>query len=63
MEPVFLKNKLDLFVIVVRFSYGVGWGIQQGGHPPGDLVNASSKYNLLLQTGEPREMKETTLKT
>lgn len=46
-RAVFLKNKLDLFVIfVVRFSYGVadlmGWG-----HPPVDLVNTSSKYNPL----------------
>lgn len=43
----------------------MGWGGEsnRGEHPPGDLVNASSKYNLLLQTGEPREMKETTLKT
>lgn len=39
-------------------------GSNGGGEPsPVDLVNTSSKYNLLQQTGEPREMKETTLKT
>lgn len=62
-STVRLKHKSDLSVmVVVRYSYRVG-DLKGGEHPPVDLVNTSSKYNLLQQTGEPREMKETTLKT
>lgn len=47
-RAVFLKNKLDLFVnFVVRFSYGVVDLMGEGGNPPVDLVNTSSKYNPL----------------
>lgn len=62
-SPCFWRTNWISLLLLLGSVMGWGGEYNRGEHPPGDLVNASSKYNLLLQTGEPREMKETTLKT